>query len=223
VVLQYLGLAPGTYTIFVSAQSQTTGEFYLSANVSLPPPTPPLSALASTIIDDGTAQRSEVRSITLSFNGDIVSVPSSAFTLTRTEDGTVVPVIAAAPSYNPQTGITTVTLTFSGPSLDYSSLSDGYYTLTMNGSQILDNNGSMVDAANNGTAGSVGTLSFFRFFGDMNGDGVVDFSDYLVFRAAYMSGDATAYNSALSFDGSTTFDVLDIQKFMSNFLKRQLT
>ena len=84
----------------------------------------------------------------------------------------------------------------------------------------------MVDAANNGTAGSTGTVSFFRFFGDLNGDGVVDANDFLVFRAAYvayLSGDLAAYNSALDYDDSGTLTVVDLDAFMTNFLKRTLT
>ena len=81
----------------------------------------------------------------------------------------------------------------------------------------------MVDAGNTGKAGSVGTLSFFRFFGDLNGDGQVDANDYLIFRAAYLIGDATAYNSALDFDASGTFTIIDLQAFLTNFMKRLLT
>ena len=97
-VLQYLASVPGTYRIRVFAQS-TIGEFFLSATTTGQSPTPSLSSLANIIVDDGTAQRSMVRSLTIDFNGTIVSAPSSAFTLTRTEDGLVVPVTASAPTY----------------------------------------------------------------------------------------------------------------------------
>jgi hypothetical protein len=222
-VLQYLATVPGTYYINVIAQGATSGEFYLSANVSgQTPAPPPISSIAQTIIDDGTAQRSMVRSITLDFNGTIVSAPSSAFTLTRIEDGLVVPVVVSALTPLPG-GMTQVMLTFAGPSIIGGSLADGFYTLSINGSQFIDSNGKMVDAANNGTAGSVGTVNFFRFFGDFNGDGYVTANDFLIFRAAYLSGDATAYNSIFDFFGTGVFTVADLQAFTNNFLKRQLT
>jgi hypothetical protein len=66
-------------------------------------------------------------------------------------------------------------------------------------------------------------VNFFRFFGDFNGDGSVTASDFLVFRAAYLSGDATAYDSIFDFDGSGMFTIVDLQAFTKNFLKRQLT
>jgi hypothetical protein len=223
-VLQYLASVPGTYRIHVFAQGNTSGVYFLSATTVGQSPNASVSSIAQTIIDDGTAQRSMVRSITLDFNGTVVSSPSSAFTLTRTEDGLVVPVIASALTPLPG-GKTQVTLTFGGPSLDAGSLSlsDGFYTLSIDGSQIIDSNGNMLDAANNGTAGSMGTVSFFRFFGDFNGDGFVTAADFLVFRAAYLSGDTTAYNSIFDFDGSGMFTIVDLEAFTKNFLKRQLT
>ena len=42
------------------------------------------SALVSTTIDNGSAQRSIVRSLTVNFAGNITTVPASAFALTRT-------------------------------------------------------------------------------------------------------------------------------------------
>ena len=227
-ILQYV-VSPstgiyGTYTIEVIGQGNTSGEYFLSATTVGQSPTAPLSSLANTIIDDGTAQRSVVRSITVEFNGNIVSAPSSAFTLVQTESGLPVTVTATLGTF--ANGQTSVTLTFSGSLVSFGSLSDGHYTLSINGSQIRDSNGNMVDAGNTGTAGSVGTLSFHRFFGDMNGDGLVDATDFLVFRAAYvayLSGDLAAYNSALDFDDSGTLTVVDLDAFMTNFLKRTLT
>jgi hypothetical protein len=120
-------------------------------------------------------------------------------------------------------GKTRVTLTFDGPSLQFGSLTDGYYTLLIDGSQILDDLGQEVDAGNNGTAGSTGVVHFHRFFGDFNGDAIVDATDDLVFRAAYLSGDATGFNSVFNLDGSGTFSADDLQAFTDNFRKRTLT
>jgi subtilisin family serine protease len=175
-----------------------------------------LSVLAQSQIDTGTAQRSAVRSITLTFQGDVTTLPASAFTLRRNEDGLVIPVNVGAPVYTG--GLTTVVLTFGGPHLNGTSLPDGRYTLTIDGRQILDDFGNQVDAAKNGTAGSTGTLNFFRFFGDSNGDGRVDATDYLAFRAAYLSGVVTPANSFFDLNGDGRFTIADLEAFARNFI-----
>ncbi len=179
-----------------------------------------LSVLSSTTIDDGLAQRSAVRSITLTFQGNITTIPSSAFQLTRNEDGLTIPVNVGTPVY--MGGETYVLLTFGGPNLDGTSVPDGRYTLTINGSLILDNFGNEVDAAGNGTAGSTGTVNFFRFFGDSNGDGIVNATDYLAFRTAYLSGVVTPANSFFDYNGDGEFTVIDLDAFVTNFTKRTL-
>src|SRR5262249_19344224 len=151
-------------------------------------------------IDNGTAQRSRVRSISVDFNGTIATAQASAFIVVRTQDGLSIPVVASAITPLPN-GRSRVTLTFSGSSLEATSLPDANYTLSIDGSQIFDTNGARVDAANNGTAGSTATVSLFRFFGDTNGDGLVDGADLLVFRSFYLSGVATGANSAFDSDG----------------------
>ncbi len=180
-----------------------------------------LSVLTANQIDIGTVQRSVVRSVTLTFQGDVTTIPSSAFSLVRSEDGRTFPVNVGTPVY--MGGLTTVVLTWGMPYLNSTSLPDGRYTLSINGSLILDNFGNEVDAANNGTAGSMGTLNFYRFFGDFLGNGVVDARDFLLFRAAYLGGNATGANSIYSFTGNSTFSVVDLNAFMANFAKRTLT
>jgi len=186
----------------------------VNSSASLP------SALTGIQIDDGSARRSAVRSITLTFQGNVVTLPSSAFNLKRTDDNQSFPVNVGAPIY--AGGVTTVVLTFGGPNLNGTSLSDGHYALTIDGAQILDNFGNKVDAANNGVAGSAGTANFFRFFGDSNGDGLVDAVDFLAFRTAYLTGVATGSNAIYDFDGDGVFSILDLNAFTANFTKRKL-
>jgi hypothetical protein len=92
----------------------------------------------------------------------------------------------------------------------------------MDGSVILDDFGNPVDAANNGTPASTGTINFFRFFGDSNGDGRVDATDYLAFRAAYLSGVVTVANSIYDCNGDGLFSIIDLNAFTVNFTKRVL-
>jgi hypothetical protein len=162
-----------------------------------------------------------VRSLTLTFQGQVTTLPASAFNLKRTEDGQAFPVVVGAPVY--AGGITTARLTFGGPGLDGTSLPDGRYVLTIAGDQILDSVGRPVDAADDGTEGSTGTISFFRFFGDSNGDGFVNAVDYLAFRSAYLGQSVTDANSHFDFDGDGLFTILDLDMFTSDFTKRKLT
>jgi hypothetical protein len=139
----------------------------------------------------------------------------------RTEDGLVVPVVVSAITPLPG-GQTQITLTFDGASLQAGSLADGHYTLSIDGSQIIDSNNQQADAAGNGTLGSTRNVSFLRFFGDTNGDGFVDANDYLTYRAAYLSGNATGLNSAYDYEGDGQFTMADLQAFTDNLLRRVL-
>ncbi len=179
-----------------------------------------LSSLTQALVENGAVQRSAVRSIAVAFQGHIASAPSAAFTLTRTEDGATFPVNVSAPAVSG--GSTNLTLTFGGPNLNGTSLPDGRYVLSIDGTQILDDAGHPVDAANNGVAGSQGTLNFYRFFGDAQGTGIVDATDYLLFLSAYLSGNATGANSIFDYDGNGTFNVVDLAAFNQRFRIRTL-
>ena len=179
-----------------------------------------LAALTQDLVENGAAERSVVRTITQTFKGHIVSAPAAAFTLTRTSDGKTFPVVPSTPAY--ANGATTLTLSFSGPDLEGTSLPDGRYVLSVNGALILDDAGNSIDAAGTGAAGSTATLSFFRFFGDSNGDGVVDGTDYIQFLTAYRSGNATGANSIFDVDGNGMFTSGDLAAFLMRFNKRRL-
>jgi hypothetical protein len=171
------GLPNGQYSLAVIANG------IASAPVTFNQPAP---TVQSVTIDNGTPQRSEVRSITVNFGGTIVSAPSSAFSLSRVADNLSIPVTASA--LTPLAGGNTqVVLTFSGPNLDGSSVPNGNYVLSIDGSQILDNFGQQLDAAGTGVAGSMGTIAFFRLFGDANGDGIVNGQDIALVASNWLS------------------------------------
>ncbi|WP_165247812.1 S8 family peptidase [Paludisphaera soli] len=180
-----------------------------------------LSQAVDLLVDDGTAQRSRIRSITIDVAGKLATVPASAFTLTRTGDGAVVPVV---PSFvvRPD-GSTRIVLTFQASALQGGSLPDGRYTLRVDGAAILDDAGNPIDAGSIGVRGSVGTVAFHRFFGDSNGDGLVDAVDFLAFRAAALGVDPTSPSASIfDSDGDGDIDLLDQTAFTANFRKRRL-
>src|SRR5262249_5100722 len=87
-------------------------------------------------VGDGSAQRSLVRDITVTFSGtlDPASVDAGDFVLTGGPSG-----VTVTPTVLP--GNTSVRLTFSGDAVVGGSLPDGSYTLTVNGAGILNTGG----------------------------------------------------------------------------------
>ncbi len=176
------------------------------------------SYLTANVIDSGAAQRSSVRSITVDFAGNITGTAASAFTLTRS-DGLVVPVSFAL---SPIAGGTRATLTFSGPGLDGSSLADGRYTLQISGIALVDDGLRLIDVDGDGVDGGTKTISFYRFFGDSNGDGLVDATDYLAFLAAYRTGVASGTGAIFDSNNDGVFTAADLNAFLLRFNKRRL-
>ena len=127
-------------------------------------------------IDDGTAQRSMVRSITLTFSSSIASTLTTvmaSLSLTRTSDNLSVGLRGTLDS----TG-KVLTLTFTGSSIIGGSLADGRYTLMYGSTTLL--------AA--GTAGQTDETKYlWRLFGDLNGTASVNAADLTAFNKVYNS------------------------------------
>ncbi len=132
--------------------------------------------VVSTQIDDGTAQRSMVRSITLTFSSSIASTLSTVLanlSLTRASDNLSVGLRGSLDS----TG-KVLTLTFTGSSIIGGSLADGRYTLVYGGTTLLGA----------GTAGQTDETKYlWRLFGDLNGTASVNAADLTAFNKAYNS------------------------------------
>ena len=199
-------------------------------------PTPP--KVASVEVNDGSAERSEVRSITVTFSG-LVSFAGgnanadAAFQLDHLTDSNDVE-LASAVSTNGQ-GQTVVTLTFAGAETDpvssenggMASLADGRYLLTVLSANVRGANGLALNSGGpNGNyvsptdtlGGGPDELHLFRLFGDVNGDGVVDQTDLGRFRSAFDAGiSSPLYLSSLDADNSGVVDALDLGQFRSRF------
>lgn len=94
------------------------------------------------------------------------------------------------------------------------SLADGNYVLRIDPSKVKGEGFSLVgDAA----FGDVATDSFFRMYGDSDGDGDVDGTDAVALRNAQLS-----YNAALDWDGNGSVTAgADINNFNSNRNRRR--
>lgn len=130
-------------------------------------------AVESVAVNDGHAQRSMVRSLTVTFTS-AVSLGAGAFTLTGRNgagDGTLL-------SWsNPSGDGRRWVMSFSGTPVLGGSLADGVYDLTAFASQISFVNGSAM-------SGDL-TFSFHRLFSDHDGDGDSDNADLFQLRSAY--------------------------------------
>jgi hypothetical protein len=189
-----------------------------------------LNAVAGVQVNDGSAQRSEVRSITVNFAGvaTFTGDPAAAFQLTQVNGGASVALAASVATNN---GLTSVTLMFSGAATDpvsalngaAPSLADGRYQLTVLASAVTVNG----HAFNSGTnyisptdtlGGGAGQLGLFRLFGDATGNGVVDPADLGQFRSTFNAASGTAsYLAYLDADNSGVVGAPDLGQFRNRF------
>jgi hypothetical protein len=170
-----------------------------------------VAKIAAVQVNGGAAQRSRVTSLVVTFDQppELPASPADGFQLRRQSDNAAV-TLAGSVAGN------AVTLTFNGGPLDFGSLADGRYTLTVLAAQVpnLDGNG-------DGTAGDDFTLvgdpstapKLFRLFGDNDGDGDVDAADFGQFRQAF----GTGANLAFDFDGDGDVDASDFGQFRQRF------
>ncbi len=171
--------------------------------------------VASVTIDDGSAQRSMIRSITVLFDSEIV-FDEGAFDL-RLTDGTLITVSTSVTAGTPTNE---VVLTF--PSYFGGSLEDGNYRLTLLHTHIRSLSGVPIDGDGDGAAGGNAVDQFFRLFGDGNGDGYTDFTDFANdFLPAFGSSYGQAgYRSAMDKDADGFVDFTDFAEgFLPNFGK----
>jgi fibronectin type 3 domain-containing protein len=197
-------LATGTHPI-TAAYGATTG--FLASTSSAVSQTVTATHVQGVQVNDGSAQRSVVRSLTVTFDSVVTfaGAPAAAFTLTRNSDGTAVTFTATASTVG---GVTVVTLdAFTGAATEFGSLADGRYTLTALSAQVTG-----------GLAGGDSTTNLLRYYGDVNGDGVVNGLDLGFFRTAFgtAAGDP-AYLAYLDYNGDGAINGLEFGQFRSRF------
>ena len=100
------------------------------------------------VVNDGAAQRSMVKSVTVNFGGAAVLDPGAVEL--RRRDGTVVNSQLAVSTAG---GRTAAVLTFAAPEFVGGSLADGTYTLTVHADRVHDRWGRELDGDADGSAG----------------------------------------------------------------------
>jgi fibronectin-binding autotransporter adhesin len=175
----------------------------------------PPAKVSSTMINDGSAQRSRVTSLTVTFSAavSLPANPADAFQLIRQSD-------SAAVSLKAVQVINVVTLTFAaGNAVEFNSLADGRYTLTVMAAKV---NAGYFDGNGDGNGGDNYVLAsdptpnpptnIFRYFGDSNGDGAVAANDFVLFRQSFNS-----VNDIFDFDGDGFVSASDFVNFRQRF------
>jgi alpha-L-arabinofuranosidase len=168
-----LGSTPGNY--MVSAQDGSA-----IGNATVTADTAPV--VSSYLVNDGTIQRAMVDSLTVVFN-EPVNLTAGAIVLNQRSKmgGSPTPMTFAL---NSPDGGTTWVLSFTDLSYIGGSLPDGTYDLTITGADVTDGLGIAMSADS--------TYSFYRLYGDFNGDGVVNGTDFAQFAANFGSSVSVA-------------------------------
>ncbi|MEM6473324.1 MAG: cadherin repeat domain-containing protein, partial [Planctomycetota bacterium] len=155
-------------------------------------------------IGNGSAQRSMIREITVTFN-DIVTVTGDAFIILKDGTDTIVPTVAL----NNSLGYTVATLTFEGGDYSGGSLADGNYQLQVDAASITVGGQSMATDY---------VDSFHRYFGDVDGDRDVDARDFRGFRETYRkSAVDAAFDELFDFDNDGDVDARDFREFRARY------
>ncbi|HEY1377481.1 MAG TPA: right-handed parallel beta-helix repeat-containing protein [Gemmataceae bacterium] len=184
---------------------------------------PTVTAVA---VNDGSLQRSVVRSLTVTFDSAVTFAggnAAAAFQLARTGPTGATGNVTLTPTVTTDAqGRTVVKLTFSGPFTESNtvaginpSLIDGLYTLTVFGAAVTGADGVALDGDGDGLAGGDKVFATHRLFGDVDGDGDVDLLDLnSLVPALFGTVGQPAYNPAFDFEGDGDVDLLDLNQFV---------
>jgi arylsulfatase A-like enzyme len=165
--------------------------------------------IESVVINDGSNQRSMVKSLTITFDREVTFDPGAFGLLSA--DGITVSMNVAASVVG---GQTVAVLTFSGSDIIGGSLADGNYMLTIRGDHIRDMVGREVDGDGDGNGGGDRTNGFHRLFGDSDGDRDVDLTDLGRFLSTLgrQTGDL-GYLSYFDVNADNRIGVIDVVAF----------
>jgi hypothetical protein len=156
-----------------------------------------IPALAASTINDGQPQRSVIRTIRLDFN-TLVNLSATALELRPQAGGAAVPISWTTQDSSGQTvAIVQIPLT----------LADGRFRLVVQAAQVSHRAGGVLMTAN-------AEVLFHRLFGDANGDGVVDPTDFTEFSNAFGQ---TVADSPFDYNGDGSVDPSDFTEFSNRF------
>lgn len=149
-------------------------------------------------------QRSMVDSIQYTFSEPVTLNSTTAFSIAVTsgQSGTVPTLSWSALSPDGSGASTQWVVSFSGSGVVGNSIADGVYDITLNTSAVTSEANPTVPAQPHNTD------TFFRLFGDINGDGLINAYDNFQFKKA-----STTYNAAFDYNDDTVIDGTDTTAF----------
>ena len=200
----YSGPDSFTYT----ANDGTVASSPATVSLTVQAPATARPRVESVVFNDGSIQRSLIRSITVTFDSEVV-LDALPFGLARTGGGTPTQTLQVSNA----NGRTKVVVTFGGPGTQYGSLKDGSWTFRVRALRVH----SAADPSLTMAADSVS--SFHRFFGDSDGDRDTDATDRTAFLAALGQTTPAALNT-FDFDGDGDVDSADQTQFNRRYGKR---
>ena len=183
---------------------------------------PSIPAVESLQINDGSAGRSQVTSLTVTFDDLVLhNELADAFVLTNTDTDTAVGQLNV--TADDSTGKTIVQIGFGGDSTTPragtdtlgNSLADGNYQLVIHANKIQTTEGTTMSSDH--VFGQQNVDAFFRLFGDVDGDRDVDAQDYGRFGKSFLRLiDDPEFDGSLDADGDGDVDGQDFGRFRSN-------
>lgn len=183
----------------------TTGTLAATVPVIVRPPAPVFAGL---VVNDGSAQRSRVTQVVVSFSQP-VTLGSGGLNLSR-RGGGFAGLFSVSPVGTPASSFT---VSFTGSGVVAGSLPDGIYDLALNALAATDDYGQ---------SASSNSYSFHRLFGDSNGDGKVDSTDLVAMSNAYAATYDTSAPTgsplaAFDFDGNGVINNVDLLYFRKRY------
>lgn len=163
------------------------------------------------------AQRSMVNSIVYSFNQAVTLATANAFSIAlhASQTGTLPTLNWAAISPDASGASTQWVVTFSGAGVTGGSIGDGVYDITLNVAAVTSESNPAASVTPRATD------TFYRLYGDAQGTGKVNTSDYGAFLTTFgLKSSAAGYLAYFADDGSGKIDTSDYGAFLANFGKK---
>jgi len=186
-------------------------------------------AATSNKIDDGSAQRSMLKSLSITFDNPVTTMGTGALKLLKySPDGSGV-VLAGDPgtdisaTLNTPTSTDGLTWTWTfkaDANTTNGSLNDGVYSYVLDHTKVTGAGGTMAADYLGPTTALNPKGQFHRLFGDVNGNKTVNNADFALFRNTFLlSSGQPGYNSAFDYNNDNTVNNADFAQFRNRFLK----
>ncbi|XZE54104.1 ELWxxDGT repeat protein [Planctomycetaceae bacterium SH139] len=211
--------AQSSYTVQIEVDDPTVGDTP-DATADLILGVLDLPEVAEVSISDGSIQRSRVDQVVVTFDG-LVEIGETAFAITNRDNDQFITSQFQSFVIADQT---VAIITFSGDGTRANgALVDGNFQMSIAASQVTRDE-QPLDGDQDGVAGGdyqfgeSAADNFFAFYGDTNGDRLVNFVDFLAFRSAFGTiEEDNEYEFWLDYQDDQAINFVDFLAFRSRF------